>query len=304
MARPLKTGLDYFYIDTDFLIDKKIEPFLLNFGAKGIGVLTILLSMIYRNGYYLQMDEDSIEMLALKSKIDEDEATKMINYLLKKDFFCKCLYEKYNILTSHGIQKRFFVTAKKREIIKIILEYWICDESSPIIEFVSVSDTDNSVSDTDNSVNAGENPTREKESRDKKEEGSKERKESGEFSQAQNPPIFPFIIPSLTEIMEQVDINNKNSECQVIPESEIKAFSQNYLNERKNYERDSKWYTSRGQPIKNWKENLFKWQNKEKYFSKLVNGNGKNGNSKNGKPVITDEMLERYSEFAESLPDF
>ena len=55
MARPNKTGLDYFPFDIDFFDDEKIMAISGEFGIKGEITTVKLLCAIYRNGYFIEL---------------------------------------------------------------------------------------------------------------------------------------------------------------------------------------------------------------------------------------------------------
>ncbi len=110
MARPSKVGLDYFPTDVDFFSDEKIEFISAKFGLPGEAILVRLLAKIYRNGYYIEWNDDVKLLFASKLKgvdnIDE-LVDDVIKESLKRNFLNRHLFEQFGILTSRGIQKRF-----------------------------------------------------------------------------------------------------------------------------------------------------------------------------------------------------
>ena len=58
MARPKKTGLDYFPFDVQFFSNKKIKILKARYGTDGVVLFLFLLCEIYKNGYYLIWDDD------------------------------------------------------------------------------------------------------------------------------------------------------------------------------------------------------------------------------------------------------
>lgn len=110
MARPLKNGLDYFPMDVDFFDDDKIAFVSAKFKSEGELIAIKLLCRIYRNGYYCKWGEDEAILFAMKTlgNIDKLDILKsVVEELLERDFFNKELFEKYGVLTSRGIQKRY-----------------------------------------------------------------------------------------------------------------------------------------------------------------------------------------------------
>lgn len=116
MARPNKVGLDYFPFDVDFFEDEKIEAIFVEFGIKGEITVIKLLCAIYRNGYFIQWNERlKIKLLKNLPCISSELLEQIIKRLIKWDFFNEGLFNSDSILTSTGIQKRFFSVAKRRK---------------------------------------------------------------------------------------------------------------------------------------------------------------------------------------------
>lgn len=116
MARPNKSGLDYFPFDVDFFEDEKIEAIFVEFGIKGEITVVKLLCAIYRNGYFiLWNDRLKIKLLKNLPGVSSELLEQIIKRLVKWDFFNENLFNSASILTSTGIQKRFFSVAKRRK---------------------------------------------------------------------------------------------------------------------------------------------------------------------------------------------
>ena len=58
MSRTISEGLQNFSLDCDFFTNKKIKVLKANFGTDGIAVYLYLLCEVYRNGFYLKVDND------------------------------------------------------------------------------------------------------------------------------------------------------------------------------------------------------------------------------------------------------
>ncbi len=142
MARPQKEGLDYFSLDVDMDQDDKIRLIEAKFKLAGFAILVKLLMKIYKEGYYYQWTER--EQLLFADYINEDISliNDVVIEAVKWEFFCPSLYEKHNILTSKGIQKRYLTAAKKRKEITMFEEYFLVEEKdipqNTTITFVSV----------------------------------------------------------------------------------------------------------------------------------------------------------------------
>ncbi len=127
MARPFKQGLDYFPLDTN--TDSKIEILESEYGLLGFGFIVRMFQKIYMNSYYLEWNEYSPSLLKKETGLDKDTIQEMIDFCIKINIFDKEMYSKYNILTSKGIQKRYFTVSKRRKDIEIIDNYLLINPS-------------------------------------------------------------------------------------------------------------------------------------------------------------------------------
>jgi DnaD/phage-associated family protein len=151
MARPQKTGIDYFPLDVD--MDDKVKLIDAKFGVAGFGILIKLWQIIYDNGYYIEWTEK--ELLLYKNRINADInlINDVINECLKWGIFNAELYELYSILTSSGIQKRYFEATKRRTEVTLINELILVplpNNYKPTLVFVNI----NPVNAYNNSKNA------------------------------------------------------------------------------------------------------------------------------------------------------
>ena len=114
MARPYKTGLDYFSFDVDFFEDEKITAISIEFGIAGEIIAIRLLCAIYRNGYYAKWDTPLKMKIAKSSGIKPEVIDEVVQKLVQWGFFDGSMFETYGILTSAGIQKRYLESTKRR----------------------------------------------------------------------------------------------------------------------------------------------------------------------------------------------
>ena len=129
LARPTKTGLEYFPLDVNFLYDIKVRKIIKPLGPEAIGVLVYLLAEIYKdNGYYISWNDDICFLMSDLTGIDEELIKDVVSKALEVDFFNKDKYKKYNILTSKGIQNRYISATEKRKNTNINDDYIIKSE--------------------------------------------------------------------------------------------------------------------------------------------------------------------------------
>ncbi len=141
MARPKKQGLDYFPLDVN--VDNKIEILESEYGILGFGFIVRLFQKIYANGYYLEWNEYSPILLKKEIGLEKEKINEFIEFCLEINIFDKKLYSEYNILTSRGIQKRYFTVCKRRKEIELIKEYLLVKPEEYGVN-VSNNDTQNS----------------------------------------------------------------------------------------------------------------------------------------------------------------
>lgn len=116
MARPEEKGLKYYPFDVDFFNDEKIEAISGEFGIKGEIVVVRLLCAIYRNGYFIEWS-DLYKMKFLRNLpgISSGLLDAIILRLVKWGFFDKALFDSAKVLTSRGIQRRYFEAIRRRK---------------------------------------------------------------------------------------------------------------------------------------------------------------------------------------------
>lgn len=142
MARPKKTNLNYFPLDTNF--DDNVELLEAECGLEGLAILIKLWQKIYNNSYYIEWNEDVELLFARKINSELIKVNSVVNACLRRGIFDKCIYEKYGVLTSSGIQKRYIsaCAGSKRKNIAIIEEYLLVgtEYTELTTELTTVSD--------------------------------------------------------------------------------------------------------------------------------------------------------------------
>lgn len=146
MARPTAKGVEYFPLNVNFINDLKVRKLLLSCGAEAIAVLIYLLSTIYKDeGYYVEIHEDEIDLIALDVNVTPEFVLKVINKACEVRFFDVNLYNNFNILTSKGIQERYLKITERRK------------NSVVITQFNLINVYNNSINVNNNSINVDNN---------------------------------------------------------------------------------------------------------------------------------------------------
>ena len=127
MARIAKSGLDYFPMDIDFFQDFRIRKLIKRQGGKAVAVYTLLLCLIYKNGYYMQWDDELPFICSESSGFDEAFISEVIKACLALGLFDKRMYDSEQILTSRGIQVRYCTIQRLNKRMGRIDKYSLLD---------------------------------------------------------------------------------------------------------------------------------------------------------------------------------
>ena len=142
MARPIKNGLLYFPLDTDFFQDVKIRILKGRYGSDGVMIYLYLLCEIYKNGYYTIMNEDLILCITNDLNISEAGTRQIISFLLSRSLLCEIkdstLAKSDTVLTAPSVQRRFQEAMKglKRDVV-VKAEYWLL-KSDETLSFIKM----------------------------------------------------------------------------------------------------------------------------------------------------------------------
>lgn len=153
MARPTAKGVEYFPLNVNFINDLKVRKLLLSCGAEAIAVLIYLLSTIYKDeGYYVEIHEDEIDLIALDVNVTPEFVLEVINKACEVRFFDVNLYNNFNILTSKGIQERYLKITERRKNSVVITQFNLINvyNNSIIVNNNSINVNNNSINVYDN----------------------------------------------------------------------------------------------------------------------------------------------------------
>lgn len=165
MARPQKSGLNYFPLDVDIFSDRKIKILMARFGADGFTFYQYLLCEIYRDGYYLKADDDLAYIAGSDLNMDTDKIGQMLHFFLIRSLFDNTLYEADKVLTSAGIQRRYQEAMRSRASKRKVTvdgRFWVLSEEDTQ-DFIEVRHVDE---------DCGNNPSKSEKNTDKSENNS------------------------------------------------------------------------------------------------------------------------------------
>lgn len=133
MARPRKTGLDYFPMDVDFFSDDRIFELTQTYGPKGHAVYLALLTEVYREGYYLDIPLRRLASMIIRNVGGQwvgsiEEVQQIIDFFAAIGLLHGELYSQ-GVVTSLGMQRRYAEVTSRRK--SMCGPYWLLDERSP-----------------------------------------------------------------------------------------------------------------------------------------------------------------------------
>ena len=169
LPRPTRQGLDYFHLDVGFFEDVKVRKIKKVCGSNAPSILLHLVCCIYKDyGYFLCWDEDMAFLTAEMIGCSEGLVSEVVLQACRAGFFDPEMYAQHNVLTSGGIQKRYFRVVKDANRANVEVDYKLLlveikkydFKEGVISDLQKVSNTENSVFNTDNPVSNTDNRQR------------------------------------------------------------------------------------------------------------------------------------------------
>lgn len=132
-GRPPKKGIDYSGWSVDiFDNDTKIDKLLDAHGWDGFGIYFYLCQRAYgSDGYFYKWGFDDCASTARKmgGGLGSGTIREVVGYCLQIGLFDKGLFDRWGVLTSRGIQKRYMEVIKGRDVKEVITEYWLLQKN-------------------------------------------------------------------------------------------------------------------------------------------------------------------------------
>ena len=184
MARPLKTGLSFYYKDAHEWSDYRIIDLVETYGPIGYTIFDVVRGEVYQNGYYLEISPEKLALLvmhAIGNRWIGDRATvtQVMAYcaeigLLDADMLAQ------SVVTSVDMQMHYAQVAARRKTDKS--RYWLLEEETEDGGSSADSGDPADVNAAETSVNAAEMQQRKENKR--KENKSKANKSKANKSKA------------------------------------------------------------------------------------------------------------------------
>ena len=233
-----KEGIDSFLLNCQ--LDEKFELIEAEFGLKGFAIVVKLLQRIYgEHGYYCEYNKDISLLLSrsfgLGNREGENIIDQVVNASVKRGIFDKELFDKYSILTSSGIQKRYLDVTYKRKEVEIIEAYLLLSGAENRTNVVMIQKND---------IRKVKNDIRKDTSKVKESKVKDNNKESR------------FAPPSLEQVKDYCKERNNN----IDPEQFINFY-------------ESKGWKIGKDKMKDWKAAIRTWENRNKKETNKTNKN-------------------------------
>ncbi len=127
-----KIGIDFAGWDVDmFDNDTKIDKLLCSQGWTGFAIYFWLCMKAYgTEGYFYRWCYDDCASTARKmgSGISACTVRETVDYCLQISLFDKGRFEEWQVLTSRGIQRRYWCVLQKRRVKRVYREFWLLDD--------------------------------------------------------------------------------------------------------------------------------------------------------------------------------
>lgn len=131
-GRPPKKGIDYAGWSVDiFDNDTKIDKLLDAHGWDGFGIYFYLCQRAYGGeGYFYKWGYDDCASTSRKmgGGIGSGTVRETVGYCLQIGLFDKGLFDRWGVLTSRGIQRRYWEVVKARDVRTVISDYWLLQD--------------------------------------------------------------------------------------------------------------------------------------------------------------------------------
>lgn len=244
MPRPKKTGLDYFPFDVDYWDDFKIMDLLNEYGPLGTAIYEIILSKVYRNGYYLEVPLDKlatqiVRIIGNRWIKEKNLVLQVVQYCADIGLFNNALLMQ-SVITSVGIQRRYSEVTVRNKVDKS--KYWLLDKEenqAALINIpqntVSVAKTRISVAET--KINATVIPQKErkgKERKGKEMKGEKLRLPSSDGSYILTEEFYNKLVAAypqtdVDECLRNINIWFESNRNQLKPRKEMTSYINTWI---------------------------------------------------------------------------
>lgn len=115
-------GLEYFPLNVR--LDEKFQLLEAEFGLMGFAVVVRLFQRIYEGkGYCCEWTNEVVPLSARENRVGAGAVSEIVKAAIRRGIFDRDLFERFQILTSREIQKRYFEAVSRRKAVTAKREY-------------------------------------------------------------------------------------------------------------------------------------------------------------------------------------
>ena len=124
----MKGGIPWFPLEVS--LDEKFELIEAEFGLTGFAVIVKLFQRIYgQQGYYCEWTNEVALLFSRYCGLGANVVSEIVSAAIKRGIFDKTLYDRYHILTSKGIQDRYFEAVSRRKNVEVKRQYLLISDT-------------------------------------------------------------------------------------------------------------------------------------------------------------------------------
>ena len=144
------SGIPYFPLDCQ--LDEKFELIEAEFGLTGFAIVVKLFQRIYGGqGYYCEWTNEVALLFGKRNMLGDNAVSEIVRASVKRGIFDKNIFDKYHVLTSKGIQERYFEAVSRRKSVNVKKEYLLlnCNQIPKNVD-ISSENVSNSIENVSN----------------------------------------------------------------------------------------------------------------------------------------------------------
>lgn len=149
MGRPPKTGLDYYKRYLNYYDDGRILDLLESYGPLGQTIYDIIITLVYKNGYYLEVSLDTLASLIVRTIgnrwVKKSLVLQVIHFCADIDLIDKDLLSQ-NVITSAEIQMNYSEVTARNKVDKS--KHWLLKKENEPTALLSAPEKTVSVTET------------------------------------------------------------------------------------------------------------------------------------------------------------
>ena len=128
MARPISNGVQYFPLDVGFFRDRKLRVMRAEFGSRGVEAFLGLLCVLYETqGYFMVWDKVARLLFAEDMGYAPGFVEEWTRGCVKCGLFDERVFNVFQVLTSHGIQRRYLLAKRNSSAIYLHKDLLLVD---------------------------------------------------------------------------------------------------------------------------------------------------------------------------------